>query len=177
LPRRTTAAPLLFTRELFPALLDLLAAWPDQVRRLLDYLAASDYFFLRLSMASSKAAADAARGIEGSSVVTAMVFSCRDFAIRVSGPRRPVVPWPAPDEVRREAVRGVHRRRRRVHGRREHDERNGRARRVRTGRGFCPAGLPGWVRRAHGRGEPCHVRDRARRASGVSDPVSGLPRR
>lgn len=82
---RNTAATLLFTRELFPALLDVAAARPKEVRQLLDYLAASDYFFLRLSMASSKAAADAARGIEAASVVTAMTFSCREFAIRVSG--------------------------------------------------------------------------------------------
>jgi hypothetical protein len=45
----------------------------------------NDYFFLRLSMAASKATADAARNVEGSSVVTAMTFSCREFAIRVSG--------------------------------------------------------------------------------------------
>lgn len=82
---RNTAATLLFTRELYPALLDIAGGRPKEVRRLLDYLAASDYFFLRLSMASSKAAADAAHGIEGSSVVTAMTFSCREFAIRVSG--------------------------------------------------------------------------------------------
>jgi hypothetical protein len=43
------------------------------------------YFFLRLSMAAAKATADAARGVEGSSVVTAMAFNCRGFAIRVSG--------------------------------------------------------------------------------------------
>ena len=36
-------------------------------------------------MAASKATADAAHGVEGSSVVSAMVFSCREFAIRVSG--------------------------------------------------------------------------------------------
>ena len=82
---RNTAATLLFTRELFGALLDVAGGRPKEVRQLLDYLAASDYFFLRLSMASSKAAADAARGVEGSSVVTAMTFSCREFAIRVSG--------------------------------------------------------------------------------------------
>src|SRR5438445_13350587 len=51
----------------------------------MDYLRSSDYFFLRLSMASSRAAADAAHGITGSSVVTGMVFNCREFGIRVSG--------------------------------------------------------------------------------------------
>jgi hypothetical protein len=82
---RNTAATLLFTRELFPALLELTPRQPDEVRRTLDYLKASDYFFLRLSMAASKAAADAAHGVERSSVVSAMVFSCKEFAIRVSG--------------------------------------------------------------------------------------------
>jgi hypothetical protein len=81
---RNTAATLLFTRELFPALLSLAGRRPEPVRQLLDYLS-SDYVFLRLSMAASKVTADAAHGIEGSSVVTAMTFNCRDFAIRVSG--------------------------------------------------------------------------------------------
>jgi hypothetical protein len=82
---RNTAATLLFTRELFPALLDLGGTSAGRVRQLLDYLTASDYFFLRLSMAAAKATADAAHGIEGSSVVTAMAFNCRTFGIRVSG--------------------------------------------------------------------------------------------
>jgi hypothetical protein len=82
---RNTAATLLFTRELTPALLDVAARRRDDVRRTLDWLKESDYFFLRLGMASSKSTANAAHGIEGSSVVTAMTLSCRDFAIRVSG--------------------------------------------------------------------------------------------
>ena len=36
-------------------------------------------------MAASKAVADAAHGIEHSSLVTATTISCNDFAIRVSG--------------------------------------------------------------------------------------------
>lgn len=82
---RNTAATLLFTRELFPALLDLAAVSPVEIRQTLEYLSSSDYFFLRLSMASSKVTADAAHAVEGSSLVSAMTFSCRDFAIRVSG--------------------------------------------------------------------------------------------
>jgi hypothetical protein len=82
---RNTAATLLFTRELFPALLELAGTKPVEVRRTLEYLSSSDYFFLRLSMASSKVTAEAAHGIEGSSVVSSMTFSCREFAIRVSG--------------------------------------------------------------------------------------------
>jgi hypothetical protein len=82
---RNTAATLLFTRELFPPLLELASRRSAEARQLLDFLRASDYFFLRLSMAASKATADAAHGVAGSSVVTAMTLSCRDFAIRVSG--------------------------------------------------------------------------------------------
>jgi hypothetical protein len=48
-------------------------------------MAAGQYFFLRLSMASSKATADAARDVPGSSMVSAMCFSCREFAVRISG--------------------------------------------------------------------------------------------
>jgi hypothetical protein len=82
---RNTAATLLLTRELVPALLDLAARRAAESRALLDFLRASDYFFLRLSMAASKAAADAGHGVDGASVVTAMTLSCREFAIRVSG--------------------------------------------------------------------------------------------
>jgi hypothetical protein len=82
---RNTAATLLFTRELFPALLDLATERGDDVRRTLEYLSSSDYFFLRLSMASSKATADAAHGVEGSSIVSAMTFNCRNFSIKASG--------------------------------------------------------------------------------------------
>jgi Protein of unknown function (DUF1116) len=82
---RNTAATLLFTRELVPALLELEGSRRAEVMATFDYLKSSDYFFLRLSMAAAKATADAAHGVEGSSVVTGMVFNCRDFAIRVSG--------------------------------------------------------------------------------------------
>lgn len=81
---RNTAATLLFTRELFPGLIKSSREMPSEVDKTLEFLKASDYFFLRLSMASGKSAADAASGIEGSSMVTAMSFSCREFAIRVS---------------------------------------------------------------------------------------------
>jgi hypothetical protein len=82
---RNTAATMLFARELFPALLDVAADDPKGVEQTIDTLAHGDYFFLRLSMAASKATADAARDVDGSSIVTAMTFSCREFAIRVSG--------------------------------------------------------------------------------------------
>lgn len=85
---RNTAATTLFVKELGPHLLELgLSGEIDavSVRESLAFLYASDYFFLRLSMASAKATADAAHGVAGSSVVTAMTLSCKGFAIRVSG--------------------------------------------------------------------------------------------
>jgi len=83
---RNTAATALFTRELTPHLVDMAADGDrDSVQTALAFLLSSDYFFLRLAMAAAKATADAARDIPGSSVVTAMTISCRNYAIRVSG--------------------------------------------------------------------------------------------
>jgi hypothetical protein len=79
---RNTAASLLFLREIVPALLDLES---PHARVLTEYMTSGDYFFLRLSMAASKSMADRAYDVPGSSVVTAMAFSCREFGIRVSG--------------------------------------------------------------------------------------------
>jgi len=79
---RNTAATLLFARALFDPLLDAAAA---DARRVLATITSSDYFFLRLSMAAAKATADTTRDLEASSVVSAMTFNCRGFAIRVGG--------------------------------------------------------------------------------------------
>jgi hypothetical protein len=82
---RNTAATLLFTRGLTPAFLQLPESRRAEVQEVLAWLEQSDYFFLRLGMASSKATANWAHGVEGSSVVTSMNLSCKDFAIRVGG--------------------------------------------------------------------------------------------
>jgi Protein of unknown function (DUF1116) len=85
---RNTAATTLFMKALAPRLLELALAGrvdADAVRETLAFMDASDYFFLRLSMAAAKATADAAHGVDGSSLVTAMTISCKGFAIRVSG--------------------------------------------------------------------------------------------
>lgn len=82
---RNTAATVLFTRELVPALLVLGRESPEESEQLFDFLYRSEVFFLHLSMAASKATADAAHNIEGSSIVTAMALSCKEYAIRVSG--------------------------------------------------------------------------------------------
>ncbi|HXV23237.1 MAG TPA: DUF1116 domain-containing protein [Alphaproteobacteria bacterium] len=83
---RNTAAALLFLRELVPSLLAIgSASGSERVTRAVQAMSDDHYFFLRLSMAAAKATADAARGIEHASLVTAMAFNCRGFAIRVSG--------------------------------------------------------------------------------------------
>ncbi|MGD9500856.1 MAG: DUF1116 domain-containing protein [Methyloceanibacter sp.] len=82
---RNTAAALLFLRELVPDLLALASSGAERVIRAVKTMTDDHYFFLRLSMAAAKATADAARDIEGSSVVTAMAFNCRGFSLRVSG--------------------------------------------------------------------------------------------
>ncbi len=82
---RSAAATMMFEEELALPLLDAARDNASGVRALYEAFQGNDYHFLRLSMAACKAACDAAHGIEESSVVTAMTFSCRGFAIRVSG--------------------------------------------------------------------------------------------
>lgn len=57
----------------------------NATRETLEFIAGNSQFFLNLSMVSSKAIMDSARGIEGSSVVTAMARNGVTTAIRVSG--------------------------------------------------------------------------------------------
>jgi hypothetical protein len=82
---RNTAASLLFMRELLPHLLQVAREQAEGVAKTVAAMTEDHYFFLRLSMAAAKATADAASGVERSSIVTAMGFNCREFAIRVSG--------------------------------------------------------------------------------------------
>ena len=82
---RNSAAALLLLRELVPDLLALAVSGSERIARAVKTMVDDQYFFLRLSMAVGKSAADAARDVEGSSVLTAMAFNCRGFAVRVSG--------------------------------------------------------------------------------------------
>ena len=82
---RNTAASLLFTRELFAHMLDQVKDDSKKVLRTIEAMTEDNYFFLRLSMAACKTIADAAKDIDGSSVVTAMAFNCRNFGVRISG--------------------------------------------------------------------------------------------
>jgi hypothetical protein len=51
----------------------------------LEFIGANDQFFLNVAMAMGKSILDPARGIEGSTVVTAMARNGTDFGIRVAG--------------------------------------------------------------------------------------------
>lgn len=82
---RNTAAALLLLRELVPAFLEMSRSGDNRVAHAVQAMTDDQYFFLRLSMAAAKVTADAARDVEGSSIVTAMAFNCQGFAIRVSG--------------------------------------------------------------------------------------------
>jgi len=53
--------------------------------RALEFIAGNDQFFLNVAMAMGKSILDPARGIERSTVVTAMARNGTDFGIRVAG--------------------------------------------------------------------------------------------
>ncbi len=80
---RNVAATSLFSRLLAPALIR--AVDTTKAEAVLAFLRGNDHFFLNLSMAACKATLDAAQGIEGSTVVTAMARNGVDFGIRVAG--------------------------------------------------------------------------------------------
>jgi uncharacterized protein DUF1116 len=83
---RNTAATTLLTRALTPQFIEYAVdVSKERALTALRFFFASDYSFLRLSMAAAKAMADAARDVPAASIVTAMTISCRNFAIRVSG--------------------------------------------------------------------------------------------
>ena len=93
---RNAAASLLFTREILPAMLTMASEGHRDVIDTAIHIADNDYFFLRLSMAAAKASADAMIGVEKSTIVSAMAFSCRGFSIRVAGLGEDWFSGPAP---------------------------------------------------------------------------------
>jgi hypothetical protein len=84
LHNRHIAATSLLFKALAPALIRALDD-SERAASALDPIAANNYFFLNLAMASCKAMLDAAHGIPNSTVVTAMARNGVDFGIRVSG--------------------------------------------------------------------------------------------
>jgi uncharacterized protein DUF1116 len=81
---RPVAGSSLFFRALAPALFE--SGEPSaEVAEVAHYLADDTFFYLNLSMVSGKATADAAAGIDHSTIVTAMARNGTEFGLRVSG--------------------------------------------------------------------------------------------
>ena len=81
---RNVAATALFIKRIAPALIDD-DATRDAARATFAFIAGNDHFFLNLSMAACKAMCDAAAGVPGSSMVTAMARNGVNFGVRLSG--------------------------------------------------------------------------------------------
>jgi hypothetical protein len=81
---RNRAGTSLLLRALLPALLAVDEPRTD-VLAAARFIAGNDHFFLNLAMAAGKATADAAAGVEGASIVTAMARNGTEFGIRVAG--------------------------------------------------------------------------------------------
>jgi hypothetical protein len=81
---RNAAASSLFLKRLISALLKTRTSAAD-IAAVVEFIAGNDHFFLNLSMAACKAMTDAAHGVLGSSIVTAMARNGVEFGIRVSG--------------------------------------------------------------------------------------------
>ena len=92
--RNAAASSLLFKR-VAPALLKT-GCSPDDIARVLEFIASNDHFFLNISMACCKAMLDAAHGVEHSTLVTAMARNGVEFGIRVSGAGEAWFSAPAP---------------------------------------------------------------------------------
>ena len=80
---RNVAATSLFTRAIAPTLVRTAAT--DVAVQVLTFLEGNNHFFLNLSMAACKAALDAAHGIAGSTVVTAIARNGVEVGVRMSG--------------------------------------------------------------------------------------------
>jgi len=81
---RNRAGTSLIIREFAPHLVRL-GEDPEKIVKVLNFINGNDHFFLNLSMPACKCTVDAARGIEGSSVIIAMARNGTDFGIQVSG--------------------------------------------------------------------------------------------
>jgi Protein of unknown function (DUF1116) len=81
--QRNVACSSLLLRLLAPALART-ASGTEELAATLAFIGGNDQFFLNVGMAMGKAITDPARGIAGSSVVTAMSRNGTDFGIRVS---------------------------------------------------------------------------------------------
>ena len=81
---RNRAGTSLLLRTLLPALIELDEP-AAKVAAVARFIAGNDHFYLNLTMPASKAAADAAAGIDRSSIVVAMARNGTEFGVRLSG--------------------------------------------------------------------------------------------
>jgi hypothetical protein len=81
---RNRAGTSLIIREFAPFLVRL-GEDPEKIAKILLFMHANDHFFLNLSMPACKCTVDAARNIQGSSVIVTMARNGTDFGIRISG--------------------------------------------------------------------------------------------
>lgn len=81
---RNRAATSLLFRTIAPAIVRTTND-PEVIEKVLKFIDGNDHFFLNISMASAKASLDAARGIEGSTMVVCLARNGTDFGIQVSG--------------------------------------------------------------------------------------------
>jgi hypothetical protein len=81
---RNTAGSSLLIKKLVIGALESDASQGD-IRDMVAFVAGNDHFFLNISMPCCKAMLDAAHGVEGSSMVTAMARNGVHFGVRISG--------------------------------------------------------------------------------------------
>jgi hypothetical protein len=81
---RNRAGTLMLLRDLAPAMATSGADGAD-IAAALRFIGGNDHFFLNLAMPACKLALDAARDVEGSTMVVAMARNGTDFGIQVSG--------------------------------------------------------------------------------------------
>jgi hypothetical protein len=81
---RNRAGTLMLLRDLGPAMVTS-GAPPGDVAEAVRFIGGNDHFFLNLAMPACKLALDAARDVEGSTMVVAMSRNGTDFGIQVSG--------------------------------------------------------------------------------------------
>jgi uncharacterized protein DUF1116 len=82
---RNRAASALLIKAIAPAIAALDSLNAVERRRVLEFAAGNEHFFLNVGMAACKAAMDAAHGVTGSTLVTTMARNGTEFGIRVSG--------------------------------------------------------------------------------------------
>ena len=81
---RNRAGTLMLLRDLAPAMAESDASSSD-IADALRFIGGNDHFFLNLAMPACKLALDAARGIDGSTMVVAMARNGTDFGIQTAG--------------------------------------------------------------------------------------------